>query len=224
MIVTTIYALLFYLAAASFFGGIFYKLLLYARTPQSFKIPTTPAPITRVGVGWRLFKETVFFESLFKANKWLWFFGWIFHAALIGALIHHLGVFFDGVYTPPDVLVNGALLIGLAGLWARRFLIDRIRYISALSDHLMLALLAGIVITGVGMRYLDYPSIVEVKQFFLGLLYLHWKPLPAQPLLLAHLALVALLMMIFPISKLMHAPGLFFSPTRNQPDNAREKI
>ena len=35
-------------------------------------------------------------------------------------------------------------------------------------------------------------------------------------------ALVALLMIIFPISKLLHAPGLFFSPTRNQTDNARE--
>jgi nitrate reductase gamma subunit len=30
-------------------------------------------------------------------------------------------------------------------------------------------------------------------------------------------------MMIFPISKLLHAPGLFFSPSRNQADNPREK-
>jgi len=30
-------------------------------------------------------------------------------------------------------------------------------------------------------------------------------------------------MLIFPISKLLHAPGLFFSPTRNQTDNAREQ-
>ena len=37
-----------------------------------------------------------------------------------------------------------------------------------------------------------------------------------------HLALVALLMIVFPISKLLHAPGLFFSPTRNQADNSRE--
>jgi hypothetical protein len=40
--------------------------------------------------------------------------------------------------------------------------------------------------------------------------------------LLAHLGLVAVLMLIFPISKLLHAPGLFFSPTRNQADTARE--
>jgi len=30
-------------------------------------------------------------------------------------------------------------------------------------------------------------------------------------------------MIIFPFSKLLHAPGVFFSPGRNQVDNAREK-
>jgi hypothetical protein len=39
---------------------------------------------------------------------------------------------------------------------------------------------------------------------------------------LLHLSLVALLMIVFPISKLLHAPGLFFSPSRNQVDNPRE--
>jgi len=34
---------------------------------------------------------------------------------------------------------------------------------------------------------------------------------------------VASLMIIFPYSKLLHAPGLFFSPARNQIDNSREK-
>ena len=41
--------------------------------------------------------------------------------------------------------------------------------------------------------------------------------------LLVHLALVAALMIVFPVSKLLHAPGVFFSPTRNQVDNPREK-
>jgi hypothetical protein len=30
-------------------------------------------------------------------------------------------------------------------------------------------------------------------------------------------------MVVFPFSKLLHAPGLFFSPTRNQVDNPRER-
>ena len=30
-------------------------------------------------------------------------------------------------------------------------------------------------------------------------------------------------MIIFPVSKLLHAPGVFFSPTLNQVDNPREQ-
>ena len=30
-------------------------------------------------------------------------------------------------------------------------------------------------------------------------------------------------MAVFPFSKLLHAPGLFFSPTRNQADDSRER-
>jgi nitrate reductase gamma subunit len=41
--------------------------------------------------------------------------------------------------------------------------------------------------------------------------------------LLLHLLLVAGLMIVFPFSKLLHAPGVFFSPTRNQVDNPRER-
>src|SRR5215204_6518504 len=92
-IVTIVYALLFYIAALSFTGGLIYKIYLYARTPQPLKIPTTPAPTTRAGVVWRMAKEIIVFTSLFKANKWLWFFGWLFHAALLLALVHHLDVF-----------------------------------------------------------------------------------------------------------------------------------
>ena len=57
----------------------------------------------------------------------------------------------------------------------------------------------------------------------LGLLTVNIQPLPSDNVLLVHLALVIVLMAIFPISKLLHAPGVFFSPTRNQVDNSREK-
>jgi len=49
------------------------------------------------------------------------------------------------------------------------------------------------------------------------------QPLPDHPALFIHLILVALLMILFPFSKLLHAPGVFFSPTRNQADTPREK-
>jgi nitrate reductase gamma subunit len=50
-----------------------------------------------------------------------------------------------------------------------------------------------------------------------------WQPLPTHLGLLVHLFLVILLIAIFPYSKLLHAPGVFFSPGRNQADNPREQ-
>ena len=115
------------------------------------------------------------------------------------------------------------MLANLLGLWARRFLVARIRYISTPSDHLMLALLVGITMSGIGMSFLVHTDIISVKAFFLGLMRFSPQPLPNDPLLLVHLGLVAMLMIIFPISKLLHAPGVFFSPTRNQTDSSREQ-
>ncbi|MFN7926323.1 MAG: respiratory nitrate reductase subunit gamma, partial [Bryobacteraceae bacterium] len=115
------------------------------------------------------------------------------------------------------------MVAGLAALWARRFLVSRIRYISGPSDHLMLVLLLAIGASGLAMKFLAHTDIVAVKAFFLGLIYLDWQPLPADPPLLVHLALVAALMFVFPFSKLLHAPGVFFSPSRNQADDSRER-
>jgi nitrate reductase gamma subunit len=114
------------------------------------------------------------------------------------------------------------MVFGLAGLWARRVLVDRVRYVSTPSDHLHLALLLAIAASGLAMRFVAHTDIVALKAFVLGLLRFDLQPLPADPLLLLHLTLVAVLMLVFPISKLMHAPGLFFSPTRNQADDPRE--
>jgi nitrate reductase gamma subunit len=228
-IVTLVYALLFYFATAVLLGGLVYRVQRYARTPQPLKIPTTPAPTTRSGVVARMFREVVFFESLFKGNKWTWLFGWIFHFALLLVLLRHLRYFTEpvwgwvGLVQPWGVYAGYAMLLGLAGLWARRFLVDRVRYISAPSDHLMLILLIAIAGTGLSMKYLWRTDIVQLKAFILGLMYFDWQPLPPDPLLLVHLLLVVSLMVVFPFSKLLHAPGLFFSPTRYQVDNPRER-
>jgi nitrate reductase gamma subunit len=115
-----------------------------------------------------------------------------------------------------------AMAAGLAGLWGRRFLVERIRYISTPSDHLMLVLLLLIALSGLGIKFLMHTDITAVKVFFLGLMMFDIQPLPSHIGLYVHLLLVALLMIIFPFSKLLHAPGVFFSPTRNQTDNPRE--
>jgi nitrate reductase gamma subunit len=225
---TIAYAALFYVATAVLVAGLALKIRRYAGVPAPLKIPTTPAPTTTGGVALRLTREVVFFESLFKSSKWTWLFGWLFHAALVLVLLRHLRYFQQPVWTPVvwvqaiGTYAGFAMVAGLGGLWARRWLVDRVRYISTPSDHLHLALLLAIGLTGLGMRFVAHTDIVALKAFVLGLLRFDLQPLPADPLLLLHLALVALLMLVFPISKLLHAPGLFFSPTRNQADTSRE--
>jgi len=226
---STLYAVLFYVATILLVVGTGLKIRKYAKAPAPLKIPTTPAPTTRGGVWARMFREVVFFESLFKSNKWIWLFGYLFHFGMLLVLLRHFRYFTQPVWfwveiiQPFGVYASFAMVVGLAGLWARRFLVERIRYISSPSDHLMLLLLLAIAISGMGMQFVAKTDIVAVKIFFQGLMRFQINDLPNSPLLLIHLGLVASLMIIFPISKLLHAPGIFFSPSRNQVDNPREQ-
>jgi len=228
-VVSTIYAVLFYVATAVLVVGVGMRMWRYAKTPAPLKIPTTPAPTTAWGVFWRMMREVILFQSLFKSNKWIWLFGYLFHFGLLLVLMRHMRYFtyniwwWVGLIQPFALYVGLAMLAGLIGLWARRFLVERIRYISSPSDHLMLALLIGIALSGLAMKTMTHTDIIMVKGFFLGLMRLQINELPTTPALLVHLTLVATLMIIFPISKLLHGPGIFFSPTRNQIDNPREK-
>ena len=223
-----IYAGLFYVATLLLVGGLAYKIFDYSRTPAPLKIPTTPAPTTQKGVVYRMAKEVVLFESLFKSNKWIWVFGWLFHFGLLLVLMRHLRYFTEPVWLWVNIVqpfgkyASIMMVVGLVGLLARRFLVDRVRYISTPSDYLMLVLLIVIGISGMLMTFVAHTDIVALKTFFIGLMYFDVQPVPQDPILLVHLAMVAMLMLIFPMSKLLHAPGVFFSPTRNQVDNPRE--
>ncbi len=225
---TIFFAVLFYAATAILVAGLAYKIADYFRTPAPLKIPTTPAPTTTGGVVLRMLREVALFESLFKSNLWIWAFGILFHGALLLVLLRHLRYFTEPVWfwvgwvQPFGLYAGFAMVAGLAGLWGRRFVVERIRYISTPSDHLMLALLLGIAGTGLMMKFVMHTDVVAVKTFFLGLMVFEINPLPAHPGLYLHLGMVALLMIVFPVSKLLHAPGVFFSPTRNQVDDPRE--
>ena len=224
-----LFAILFYAATAILIVGLAYRIRKYIKTPAPLKIPTTPAPTTKGGVVFRMIKEVTIFESLFKSNKWIWLFGWLFHFGLFLVLLRHLRYFTDPVWwwvallQPFGKYAAFAMLFGLAGLLVRRIVVDRVRYISAPSDYLMLLLIIGIGVTGALMTFVTHTDIVTLKSYLLGLMVFDIRTMPTDTILIIHLSLVILLMAIFPISKLLHAPGVFFSPTRNQVDNPREQ-
>lgn len=231
---TIAFAALFYAATILLVVGLARRIYMFAKTPAPLKIPTTPAPTTQSGVVLRMFREVVFFESLFKSTKWTWLFGWVFHMALFAVLFRHLRYFTEsefilsvvGYVSPLFVYLAFAMIIGLLGLLGRRILVDRVRYISAPSDFLMLFLLLGIGISGALTTFVAHTDVVAVKSFFRHLMFVDFggmPNLPEDPIMVVHLMLVGILMIIFPISKLLHAPGVFFSPSRNQVDNPREQ-
>lgn len=224
-----LFAILFYFATLAFVVGLLYRISVYARTPAPLKIPTTPAPTTTTGVVLRMTREVAFFESLFKANLWIWGLGMLFHASLALVALRHLRYFTEPVWgwveiiQPLGIYAGITMLLGLLGLWGRRLFVERIRYISTPSDHLWLLVLIGIAVSGLMMKFVAHTDVIAVKTYFLGLMHFDIRVLPADLLLIVHLSLVIALLAVFPFSKLLHAPGVFFSPTRNQKDDPREQ-
>ena len=232
---TFLFATLFYLSLGVLIVGVALKIRQYWNTPAPLKIPTMPAPTTQAGVVFRMAREVVLFESLFRSTKWTWIFSWMFHFGLLLAFVRHLRY----VINPDFILwpfINNWLvqfagqyaslmmLAGLLGLLARRIFVDRVRYISAPSDYLMLVLILVITISGIMMSFVIPTDVVLLKAFMMDLISTSsGHEFPVNFPLVVHLLLVALLAIIFPFSKLLHAPGIFFSPTRNQVDNPREQ-
>lgn len=214
-----------YFAIITFVLGLLVKLWGYARTPAPLPVVSTPAPETTPGVIGRMAADVLVFPNLFRGDKLLWAGSWVFHVCLFFILFHHLRYF---TYPVPWLVVNilptaiymyvGYLFPFAAVylLW-RRMANSRTLYISTLPDYFALALLGLIGATGVMMTYWVHVDLVEVKAFTLGLLTLHPVLPPMHPLFLTHFLMVMILFIYFPFGKLLHAGGIFFSPSRNQP-------
>lgn len=187
-----------------------------------------PAPQTRIGVVGRMIKEVFLFQSLFKASRWTWIFAWLFHAGMVFTLIVHLRYLSDPTWEwvaaliPYNKVASACMVIGLVGLLLRRCFVDRVRIISTPADYLMLIVFLCIPITGIAMRLFTNTDYNAVTQFALGIVQLDPQSLSAHVVLVLHVLVVSVLLLIFPFSKLLHAPAVFFSPSRMQRDKRGE--
>jgi nitrate reductase gamma subunit len=212
-----------YFSVITFVVGMLWRLIGYLRTPMPYPHALTPAPKTDGGSILRVLGDITIFQNLFKADKWLWAGAWIFHVALAAILFRHLRYF---TYPVPDIVLymeTVALFFGcLFGaatlfLFWRRLGLLRTLYISNIPDYFALVLLGLIASTGLAVSYWLHVNLVDVKGFILGLMTFHPVEIPRHPLFILHLFFVLVLMLYFPFSKLLHAGGIFFSPSRNQP-------
>ena len=176
---------------------------------------------------------------VYGASKYLWLGAIVFHYAFLVVVLRHLRFFTEPVpgfvnfverldaffqLGVPSIYITSFLLLGgLFYLLYRRFADPQVRFMSLSADYFALFLLLGIAISGALLRYTPWRTdIAAVKELALGL----WTLTPvtiqdAHPVFYIHLFLVSALLTYFPFSKLMHAGGVFFSPTRNMPNDTR---
>ena len=177
---------------------------------------------------------------VYGSTKWLWLGALAFHYAFLTILVRHLRFFLEPVPAliammdkadsffqiglPPMYQTDAVIFAALAFLLARRLFEPQVRYISFASDFFPLLLIAAIATTGVLMRYFVRVDVTAIKQLAMSLAtFSPAVPAGVGSLFFAHLFLICMLLAYFPFSKLLHAPGIFLSPTRNLANTSREE-
>jgi nitrate reductase gamma subunit len=177
-------------------------------------------------------------RPVYGSAKWLWFFGLLFHWSLLIILVRHMRFFIepvapfitglaaiDGFFeigTPTFFLSDAAILLSLTYLFLRRVVVPQLRYISLFTDYFSLLLILGGAITGILMRNFFPVDIEQIKTMAMGWVTLSpFVPKETGAIFSIHLFLVCTLLAWFPFSKLMHAGGVFLSPTRNTANDSR---
>lgn len=168
-----------YITLAIFVVGFIYRIVLWARSPVPFHIPTvcgqqkslpwiknnkTESPSTSWGVVWRMILEVLFFRSLFRndrakfigqgrvlyrGNRLLWLGGLIFHWSILIVLLRHLKLFFEPV---PGFITFLQNIDGLFQIGTPALLI---------SDVLILASLAYLFLRRVSNPQIRYISLIS---------------------------------------------------------------
>ncbi len=176
----------------------------------------------------------------YTSSKWLWLAGMAFHWTMLVIVIRHFRFFIEPVPTCLQILqdLDGFLQIGVPAIYAstgiflaallfllgRRLFDAKVRFISLPSDYFALFLLLAIGTSGGLMRHLTKLDIIQVKAVVAGWFSLQFVPLTGvDAMFFIHIFLVSILLIYLPFSKLLHMPGVFFSPTRNLANNNRAR-
>lgn len=205
------YAAVTYIAFAFLVVGLAYQTFRLVqeirRSPPAFEGDTLLGRLFRAGT------DVVLLRSTFFADRWAWIFGACFHFGLALILLRHLRYFIDPNWVGPLWIVEeylqpfgfygGALLpLGAALWWGRQMLHKEGRILTHWTDHAVIGLLIAIPVVGYINTYV-HTDIVQLKAFALGLVTTDYSNIPADPLLLLHLWLVAAFMFVVPFSHLL---------------------
>jgi nitrate reductase gamma subunit len=176
----------------------------------------------------------------YLGTKYLWAAAMAFHWAMLVIVLRHFRFFVEPVPAWVQALqsVDGFFQVGVPVVFAtsvvfvvalgylllRRLTDGKVRYISLPSDYFALYLLLGIGLSGIVMRHFEKVDIVQVKTAIAGWTSFQFtSPEGVGVWYFVHVFLVSVLLAYFPFSKLLHAPGVFLSPTRNLANSNRTR-
>ncbi len=219
-----------YGAAAVFVVAMAYRLYVWRKLPSPamtlFPMAETPGA-NRLNT----LKEVTLFRSLFRGDRLLWSFAWVFHVVLALIFMGHLRVFanVDGVLLSAGVSEAGIQLMssgvgGLAGvvvvvtallLLVRRLVVKRVREITGYGDYLALLLIGAILITGNMMRFgAEHFDLTVTRDYFAALATFRGVgdvEVLNSNVFIVHMGLALVLMICIPFSKILHFGGVFFT-------------
>ncbi len=217
-------AILPFVVVPAFIAGMSYRFWTWFKSPQPAKLTLFPAG----GSTFReVLAETLLFPSLFKGDRLLWSFAWIFHATLALVFLGHVRVFTGAIdrmletagMSPKGIDLLSSLAGGAAGilllatgllLLLRRITVPRVREITGIPDILAPLLVVVIIATGDLLRFSAPFDLEQTRVWALSLL--SFSPaIPINGMFLLHLTLAQALILFIPFSKILHFGGIFFT-------------
>jgi len=209
-----------------FILGMVYRFRVWMKTPQPGRMTLFPAP--KGSTGGEVLKQCLFFPSLFKGNKTLWSFSWIFHVTLALIFVGHIRVFTDFPALWAALNINADTMSAVSGgaagiiifatsilLLFRRFVIKRVREISNFTDYFAILLILAIILTGNLMRFGEHFDLALTQDYFSALFTFSFATMqiPDNGMFRVHFLLAQLLIIYIPFSKILHFGGIFFTQT-----------
>lgn len=212
------------IALLTFVVGMVWRFRTWFKTPQPGKMTLFPASDNPTR---QVIAEAVFFPSLFRGDRVLWMFAWIFHATLALVFLGHLRVITGLVdrtllaagFSTEHIAFMSGTVGGIAGvillatgimLLIRRVTIARVRQVSGIPDFFALLLLIAIIITGDTMRFGAHFDLAQTRVWAWSLLSLS-PEVPQNGMFLLHAFLALVFIMYIPFSKILHFGGIFFT-------------
>jgi len=212
-----------YIALIVLVNGLLYRTYNWARSPK----PTTDYKVYPISQNFaksllKILKKVFIFPIVYRDEKILWIGAWLFHISLLMSIISHYKVFanymwfwetlnisaetFASISNGFSALTGGLMVGSLVFLFGRRFL-NILRKLSDPEDYIAILFILAIAISGIYVRFIAPVNLLELRRYFVSLAQLNPAYLPTDTSYLIHHTLILVLILYFPLGKLVHTLG-----------------